>query len=223
MRKMRWSVRHAARLGQDALMNAEVWQILAAFAGRRDGFLGLISTAFSLSSYGGDSLFDRDRGAFEQILQFCGLTRLRTSFPRSRRATIGAIKAGIFIFGVSGIFCISACDRHRCGPHVLPDSSAPATPSTTGPKVDPGASKTPQYLERAFQGVQYFVQANDQSNAREALHRGVPRVHNGCLFVGESVVIWRPQTEHKIKDFIADILAGKAENISLGGGRALFD
>lgn len=68
-------------------------------------------------------------------------------------------------------------------------------------------------------GVDVFVSLEDSGNQREALHSGSPRIVDGCLFVGDSLVVWPAEggLDHA-KQALTMAASGGNQRIELGGG-----
>lgn len=74
------------------------------------------------------------------------------------------------------------------------------------------------YQEERSMGVRYFVQTSVSDGSNEALHTGVLRIQQDCLFVGDALVVWHADSRQLVPDLVAELKAGKQVRISLGGG-----
>lgn len=67
-------------------------------------------------------------------------------------------------------------------------------------------------------GVWVFQQSS--SGGDDALHNGEVAIRDGCLYVGDAIVVWHPGQMGEVEDLIADAAAGEGQQISIPGGGA---
>lgn len=71
---------------------------------------------------------------------------------------------------------------------------------------------------KAIDEIDVFFSTDTSGNKDKALHHGVPRVVDGCLFVGDALVVWPATALDRAKDALAKAKEGRAQTIELSGG-----
>ena len=56
-----------------------------------------------------------------------------------------------------------------------------------------------------------------------ARHVGTAEIRNGCLFVGDSLVVWKTEDLQRVEGIVSDVQAGTAIQVELGGGGLSLD
>lgn len=67
-------------------------------------------------------------------------------------------------------------------------------------------------------GVTVFAYEREPVHGDHALTTGEAHVADGCLLVGDSVVVWRPAQLGFVRDVVARVAAGEAPVLRVGGG-----
>lgn len=65
-------------------------------------------------------------------------------------------------------------------------------------------------------GVWVFQHSN--SGGDDALHNGTAEIRDGCLYVGDAVVIWHSAQVEEAAELVTATLAGESRQVSLPGG-----
>ena len=65
-------------------------------------------------------------------------------------------------------------------------------------------------------GVTVFTHQND--GGEDALTGGVATIADGCLYVGDAVIVWRSDQLDEAARLIAAVVAGEAPEVTLPGG-----
>ncbi len=75
-----------------------------------------------------------------------------------------------------------------------------------------------EVVEQERDGVWVFTYASTPSYTSDALAGGPAAVVDGCLQMGDAVVIWHDQHLAAVDDVIARVAAGEALTLTVGGG-----
>lgn len=117
--------------------------------------------------------------------------------------------------------CSGACDPIHPKPSNPGANTTETTPkSSSGGSTSDTPGTSPRFEKADYQGITYFVQGATGDGGNKALHSGPVRIEQGCMYVGDSVVIWHRNSRAIAVDLIADLRAGVATELSLGGGGA---
>lgn len=71
---------------------------------------------------------------------------------------------------------------------------------------------------KSIDDVDVFFSTSTGGNSDEALHGGVPAVVDGCLFVGDALVVWPVTGAEQAQGVLRKAKSGSAESIRLSGG-----
>lgn len=71
---------------------------------------------------------------------------------------------------------------------------------------------------KSFGSVDALFSLDDTGDAREALHSGKLKIVEGCLFVGDALVVWASGTESKVEELVQKASRSETEGVSLEGG-----
>jgi hypothetical protein len=83
-----------------------------------------------------------------------------------------------------------------------------------GPTIEVGADIEASQID----GVWVFAYTEDPGFSMEALHTGSAAVVEDCLYVGGSVVVWRPDHLEFVEQVVSAVAAGSVVEVSLSGG-----
>lgn len=126
-------------------------------------------------------------------------------------------------FALLGLLMSAGCDE--LGEAV--GSSGENAQKQAGP--EPGVSKNPGRVGEipvdvaVIEGVNVFL-TEPSTNGRKASYSGIPRIVDGCLFVGEALVLWRENDLDRVRGLVAAAKNGSTEVVALGGaGRGISD
>lgn len=129
------------------------------------------------------------------------------------------LKNTVLSIGSSCIFLSVACGRDAS----KADESASATPPAEASiREDPGVG--PSLFEHSVDDVWVFTRAQPRSRpgvkiiTLDALHTGAPTIVRGCLYVGDSVVIWAPEQIELARQAVMAARAGDTTPVRIGGG-----
>lgn len=122
----------------------------------------------------------------------------------------------ICFLGLSIAF--ASCDRATTHPA---NAESTLAPGSTSAATHPDAPVQRDDIEASdFLGVTHYLFKQTDINFHKAAHRGKVQLRNGCLYVGDKVVIWHRRLQFKVKDLIADVQAGQNIEIELAGSRS---
>jgi hypothetical protein len=126
------------------------------------------------------------------------------------------------------IVCLSAqawgCDETDsyndgadAGPSATEDEISPVCVDGNG--ADAGSSETEDEISSVCaDGVWVFEYAPDWG--MDAAMWGEAKIVNGCLVLGQIVVVWHSDNMDEVRDLAARVLSGEKPTIALGGGYA---
>lgn len=71
---------------------------------------------------------------------------------------------------------------------------------------------------KSFRDVDVLFSRATSEGANKAMHSGKAMVVEGCLFVGDSIVVWPKGSEKEVEAIVEDARRPESKVISLGGG-----
>ncbi len=83
--------------------------------------------------------------------------------------------------------------------------------------------ENPDIVGQQLDGVWVFTYETDPQFGMDALHGGAATVDDGCLQVGDMVVVWRDEQLDAVQDALDAIADGDTPIIQLGGGGSSLD
>ena len=95
-------------------------------------------------------------------------------------------------------------------------------PSQLEPQVDPTPIRSDEGIEALqLDGVWVFQHQPEISG--DALHSGTPEIVDGCLVVGNTIVVWHFDRIDEADEAIAAVRAGESPQLLIGGGGISVD
>lgn len=116
------------------------------------------------------------------------------------------------LFMMVAVWACGGADKGEDGVREVEGMSS-SDPQGTAPGSTPGA----QEIEaKKADGVWIFTMS--AGGGRTAHFGGAASVVDNCLFVGDAIVVWRPEHVGRVEMAIAAVLAGGSIDFELGGG-----
>ena len=100
------------------------------------------------------------------------------------------------------------------------------SPTSSDSVVSPTSSDTPPAATDQVRAVlvgDVWVFHRDSVSGDDARHVGTAEIRNGCLFVGDSLVVWKTEDLQRVEGIVSDVQAGTAIQVELGGGGRSLD